>query len=629
MSGICGALLLDGRPTDEAGLSGVLSALNRRGPDRSALTSEGPAALGHALNATTPESLSEAMPLRHSETGCLITADVRLDNRADLLGRLGLQAPGRVIGDGEIILCAYLRWGTDCVRHLAGDFAFAIWDPRHNRLFAARDKVGMRQFIYHHRAGKLFAFATDAEPLLHHPEVKTRINEGRIADLIEGFEAIDETSTFFVDVLRLPPSHALIVDGEHLRTWRYWQLEPPGLIERANDAAYEEAFLEVFTEAVRVRLRAPDGVLGSMLSGGMDSGSVVAVASRLLQQSGAPPLQTVSAIDTDPDCLESKAIRASLTMAHLDPELVSPDMPDSHREALIEAVRNCPEPFDGHMAMVCAIYLQAKRRGLKIMLDGLAGDTTLGSGDVVNWHIENGRLLAAWREARGDEAYWGSWFPAHRQFFTRFRRTYAPAALRELWRTIKPLRESANGDEPQLLDPVFAERVGFAGKLQDYRTRTAFGRSCSAATRARKMLNPTMIAGRERYDRVAGSFAIEQRDPFFDPKLFEFCLTLPVDQLKSGGWPKYVLRRSMAGYLPDEVRWRTGRTHVGPEYILLSNEPKTPEQQRMFEDRLKPYVRADKLANWVASDDEDSALAQVSELRYFAYWLARTERLLA
>ena len=626
MSGICGSFALDGAPADPAMLGAVLDALARRGPDRSAIASNGPVALGHALNATTPEALIEAMPWRHGETGCVITADVRLDNREALLGQLGLEGAARTIGDGEIIVQAYLKWGRDCPAYLAGDFAFAIWDPRRQRLFAARDKVGMRQFIYHHQPGNLFAFATDAEALVQHARVPCRINEGRIADLIEGLEAIDGVSTFYESVLQLPPAHALIVDRETLAIWRYWQLEPTGIIERANDRAYEEAFLEVFTEAVKRRLRAPEGVLGSMLSGGMDSGSVVAVAARLLQQEGAPPLKTVSAIDTNPECLETRAIRALLSLPHLDPQLIPSEMPDPVRQAVCEAVRNCPEPFDGHMAMVFAVYHTAQAAGLKAVLDGLGGDTTLGSGNVVHWHLEEGRIGAAWREARADEQFWGDLMPAREQFAQLARQRFVPLGIRRVWRGLKPRITRTDPDKPRFLNHPFAQRIDFAARLARFREHTALGVDASLETRAKRMVHPFIIAGRERYDRVAGSYGIEQRDPFLDPQVLEFCLTLPVTQLKDAGWPKFILRRAMAGYLPDEVRWRTGRTHVGGNFIEQCNILAENRESQTVQKFISPYLQSHWLTeNW-NQIGKDSALAQLDESRYLALWLIRMNR---
>lgn len=135
MSGIWAILRLDGGPPE--GADRMAARLARRGPDGQRAWQDGPIALGHALLATTPESLHESLPLRHEATGCVVTADVRLDNREELRTALGL--PDRMIGDGELILRAYLAWGECCPTRLLGDFAFAIWDPQPRRLLAARD----------------------------------------------------------------------------------------------------------------------------------------------------------------------------------------------------------------------------------------------------------------------------------------------------------------------------------------------------------------------------------------------------------------------------------------------------------------------------------------------------------
>ncbi|WP_086738228.1 asparagine synthetase B family protein [Erythrobacter colymbi] len=623
MSGICASLRLDGGPQPGDTLVPVLAGLARRGPDGSRTASDGPVALGHALNATTPEALAEPMPFRHAGTGCLITAHARLDNRADLIAILGIDTTSRVVGDGELILAAYLAWGRDCPARLLGDFAFVLWDPRHQRLFAARDKVGMRQLIYHFAPGKLFACASDVDALLAHPDVPRRINEVRIADFLEELEAADLTSTFFEDVHRLPPAHALSVENGMLRIWRYWQLEPAPVVHRASDREYEEAFLSVFTEAVRARLRTPDGTLGSMLSGGMDSGSVVAVAARLLAEAGAPPLRTFSAIHTDPECLESRAIALAMTQPHIAPHTVSTGAPEEFRDEVAALTRECADPFDGTMAVIRAIYLKAQRAGVRVMLDGVGGDTTLSTGNIALWHLEHGRLLAGWRETLGDERYWGDNMPARPQFYSLLRQQFMPDALRRLKRRLRPAQTAGHATSEGLADAAFAERIGLAARLEQDRVHTATGNDSSSATRAAKMLHPFLHAGRERYDRVAAEFAIEPRDPFLDVRLLEFCLTLPADRIKREGWPKLILRRAMEGYMPDALRWRTGRTHVGFRFNDICSQALSTATRVSLAGALDGYVNQSKLAAFAALQVEDSALAYIHNLGYLGSWINR------
>ncbi len=179
---------------------------------------------------------------------------------------------------------AYLKWSDGCVDRLLGDFAFAIWDPRRRMLFCARDHSGMRPLYYHHVHGQHFLFASDARAILVLPKVPYQVNQGRIADfLVPQLEWIDYTSTFFEGVCRLPPGHTATVTPAGVDVVEYWKPEPQRGLTPLSDEDYAEGFLDVFTCAVKARLRAPENIVGSMLSVGMDSGSVVAVAREILR----------------------------------------------------------------------------------------------------------------------------------------------------------------------------------------------------------------------------------------------------------------------------------------------------------------------------------------------------------
>ncbi|MCK5362977.1 MAG: asparagine synthetase B, partial [Gammaproteobacteria bacterium] len=236
--------------------------LERRGPEGTGRWREGPVGLGHTLLATTPELLFERQPFRHAATGCVITADVRLDNRDELLRALGLGERRESIGDAELILGAYLGWGDACVDRLLGDFAFAVWDPRDKTLMCARDHSGMRPFYYHRVSGMRFVFGSAPKAILVLPQVPYRVDQGRVADfLVPQLEWIDYTSTFFEDVYRLPPGHMMTVSATGLNVTEYWKPEPGPELGPISDGDYAQGFLEVFTSAVEARLRAPAGTV--------------------------------------------------------------------------------------------------------------------------------------------------------------------------------------------------------------------------------------------------------------------------------------------------------------------------------------------------------------------------------
>lgn len=572
MSGICGIFNLDGAPVGATEIESMTSLLERRGPDRTGHWREGPVAMGHTLLATTPELAIEPQPVRDAATGCVITADVRLDNRDELLSTLGLADRRGVLGDAGLILAAYLRWGDTCVDRLLGDFAFAIWDPRDRRLFCARDHFGMRPFYYHHAAGRFFMFASEPRAILVLPRVPYRIDDGRVADaLVSGLEWIDFTSTFFEEVYRLAPAHALTVPAAGMRSRRYWELHAGPLLRLPSDEAYSEAFLEVFNEAVRCRLRSA-GPVGSMLSGGMDSGSVVAIASDLLAAQGRGPLPTFSGVGPDPEsCVETRAIHASLTMAGLAPTLVDYTQLDELAPDLERLLREIDEPFDAQMTVLRALYLLANRQGVKVLLDGAGGDIALGHGDYLTWLMRCGRLWRVYREQAGLWRFFsgGEPPPAPRVWLAvlvEAGRSFAPGFVRAAARSFRHGRAVPWALRNSLLSPALARRVDLAERLQRLAAHGLAARTGDYREDRARMVHYNMVAGRERYDRAASALGVEPRDPFMDRRLMAFCLSLPGDQLLRGGWPKILLRRALAGRLPDDVRWRSGKEHLGGDF---------------------------------------------------------------
>jgi asparagine synthase (glutamine-hydrolysing) len=634
MSGIFGIFNQDGAPVPAGDLNAMASLLTRRGPDGTGIWNEASVGLGHTLLATTPELVFERQPWRHIGSGCTITADVRLDNRAELLSALGLTDRAGVTGDAELIVAAYLAWGERCLDRLLGDFAFAIWDPSQHRLFCARDQFGMRPLYYHHSPGRFLVFASEPRAMLALPQVPYRINEGRIADfLVSQLEGIDKTSTFFEEVFRLPPAHALSVTPEGVREWRYWALEPGPELRLATDQDYAEAFLEVFTEAVRCRLRSA-GPVGSMLSGGMDSGSVTAIARTILAEAGQGPLPTFSAVGPDPEvCVETRTIHAALTMDGLDPHLVSFTDLDPLMPGLAASTWDVDEPFDIWMTLIRAMYLAAHARGIKVVLDGVGGDVILSEGSYIARLLGAGHWWTAWRETAGQRAFWGNGYSVWRELGRSTRTAFTPTWLRR-WARAHPLRARRrlrDNLRHSLIHPDFAARVGLSGRLRALDAHADRGGPLfsHARERARAIEHPYLTVGRERYDRVASAVAVEPRDPFLDRRVVAFCLSLPDDQTMQRGWPKAVLRRAMAGKLPDAVRWRRGKEHLGWDFTqaLMARM-----KERMYVDipanehKVFPYVNADMVRHVTRAyldDGQAEAAPGCYEAAQLAAWLQR------
>jgi asparagine synthase (glutamine-hydrolysing) len=631
MSGIFGLFNQDDLSVTGGEFGQMARLMTRRGPDRTGTWNEDSIGMGHTLLASTPEAFQERLPLVNPESGCVITADARIDNRPELLETLGLSHRSTSVGDAGLILAAYLTWGLDCVEHLLGDFAFAIWDPREHRLLCARDHLGIRPLYYHYKADHFFAFASEPRAVLALPQVPYHLNEERIADfLISQLEGIDKTSTFFADVYRLPPAHILLVTPEGMRKHCYWTLKPGPELKLSSNDEYAKAFLEVFSEAVRCRLRGTDTV-GSMLSGGMDSGSIAAVAREIMAEEGQV-LATFSAISPNTTtCVETQAIHAALSMDGLESYVVSHGLTDDFQSKLQEIVWGVDEPFDSHMTLVHAVYLKAHQQGVKALMDGIDGDTVLSEGSHIVRLLRQGRWPTAYREAVAQNSFWEGAYPVWRELYRCSRRAFLPHIVKQLYRTFQPIESRYRLKEniqESIICPDFARRVNLVDRLQALAAHSPSKMlSTLGEERALAIDHPYLTVGVERYNRVASAVAVEPRHPFLDRRVLTFCLALPGSQKLDSGWPKVILRRAMAGRLPDEVRWRQGKQDLGWEFTQALMETRRSQTKLDIDrntDLLLNYVDMNKLRKICQSYFDDKDLTQcefIYETASLAVWL--------
>ena len=208
----------------------------------------------------------------------MLVWDGWLDNRDELAAALECKAEG--LPDSAIVLRAFLRWKEQCAARLLGDFAFAVWDPRPQSLFAARDPMGVRPLFYH-CAEKRLAFASEVHALLALPGASREPDEVMAGEALLWWSAFSPIErTFFRDVRRLPPAHWLRWNAQGLRVERYWDIDPNRHVLYPQRAQYLEQYADLLRRSVACRLRAqrPAGIF---LSGGMDSSAVATVAGQL------------------------------------------------------------------------------------------------------------------------------------------------------------------------------------------------------------------------------------------------------------------------------------------------------------------------------------------------------------
>lgn len=562
MSGIAGILRLDGAPADRAALERMTQRLAHRGPDGTALWNAGPCGLGHLMLCGTPESREERLPLANSTGDLVVTADARIDNRAELMSALGLGSQAAPITDGELIVHAYERWGERCPERLTGDFAFAIWDGRRQALFCARDHVGVKPFYYHHRPGRFVAFASEIKGLLAVPEVPRRLNEIRVAEhLLPLLE--DKAITFYEEIVRLPPAHRMTVTRDGVSLEPYWALDPDRELRLGSDGEYAEAFRDILTESVRCRLRSAYPV-GSQLSGGLDSSAIVCVARRLFAENGGKTLHTFSAVfDEVPECDERRYIEAVLGGGGVEPHYMRGDRlsPLGDIDRVLE---HQEEPF---LAPNLFLYWEscrlAKEHGVRVILDGLDGDATVSHGFVYLAELARaGEWSGFLREVKGlSTRLVMSQATVIRRYALA---ALAPQPLRWAWRTVKGTNALGWGAD-SMVCPQLAQRANLKAREAVLQNGRHPPRSARQA-HWRGLTSGLIPSALEITDKAAAAFGLEPRHPFFDRRLVEFCLALPGDQKLRDGWTRAIERRALADVLPEEIRWR-GKTNLTAQFL--------------------------------------------------------------
>ncbi|AZO35012.1 MAG: lasso peptide isopeptide bond-forming cyclase [Mesorhizobium sp.] len=598
MSGVAGIMHIDnGRPAAASDIQQMLSRMRHRARDGSSWRTEGSVALGHAWLDTTGED--GPGPLAMAGGKLAITADCRLDNRDELLARLGLS--DRSIADAMLIMHAYLKWGEACPTYLLGDFAFAIWDRERQALFCARDHFGVKPFYYHSTARR-FAFASEIGPILALDGVGRRLSEHQISGFLAGLPD-DSQATPYAEIFRLPERHSMMVAGHGIALRRYWQIEPSQRPPRAHAA---EEFRHLFAQSVENRMRGTSAV-GAMLSGGLDSSSITCLASLRAAATGNPKLKTFSLVFDKGSSMDEKPfIDAVLDGNPLDAALIAV----GHYAPFAEFERILEEQEGTFLApglsLTRDLYRTAGAKGVKVLLDGHGGDEVVSQGHGHLHELANaGRWLKLWRELRSAaNTYGDGMLPLYFKFLT----IYGPA-----WRIARMRAAAKRLVRKVRRGPAQAPRAAWAGLVNpDLAGRTdlteRFHRSgympaavsASEALTHRWLLSTGLVPHAfEVLDKAAANFGVEPRYPFWDKPLVEFCLALPGEEKLKDGFGRHVLRRAMQGVLPPAVQWRRDKIDFTANLVngMLGNHRELLDRLLISDsERIAPYVNLPAVA---------------------------------
>jgi asparagine synthase (glutamine-hydrolysing) len=546
---------------------------------------------------TTPESLLETQPLTdETDTLCLVL-DGRVDNREEL--KAALAANGltlRTDTDAELILRAYERWGNNSPRYLLGDFAFVIWDGWNRRFFCARDHLGNKPF-YYYMDDRVFLCASELTPILAHPTVRREHNEGMIGEYLAS-EITSQEETLYRGIYRLPPAHSLLVQPGRLWKERYWDIDSTRTIAYKTDQEYADHFRELFKESVRCRLRS-QGPVGSYLSGGWDSSSVVGMAHALYRNGAATArgFETFSLVFPGLPCDESAYIQDVVRLWDCPANFVPSGEQDvSYFTYCAKVDQDFPGYPNG--AMGNPLRALAREKGVRVLLTGTGGDEWLtGSpfhaADLAR-QLKFRSLIdlvgfcsgaSGAREAVHLALRYGVW-------------PLLPQGLRQ------GLRQVIGRDGvPLWLNQQFARRIDLPTRMRLEMNWRPYP-SAAQADLALTLTNGWWVHSLEIEERASAWYALEERHPFTDRRIVEFATALPEEQRWRRDQPKFILRQAMQGLLPETVRQRLTKAEFSP---VLIQTLQALGSRRLFDSLLTASM------GWVNGDEVRSMYKKVAQ----------------
>lgn len=523
-----------------------------RGPDDGGVYAIGPVGLGHRRLSILDLSPLGHQPMATPDELVWISFNGEIYNFLELrkdLEQKGYQFKSHC--DTEVILALYREYGEDCLQHLRGMFAFAIWDIRTQNLLLARDRIGKKP-LYYTFNGKSITFASELHSVLLDDQVAKKINYLAVADYFK-YLYVPDPKTIYQDIFKLEPGHFLVCSAKGIRKQQYWDVSFSP-VHSASEAELAEELLALITESVRIR-QISDVPLGAFLSGGIDSSAVVA----LMAQQQAQPVTTCSIGFDSEQFDEVQYARVIAERFHTDHHEFT--VQQKAEMVLPSLVRHFGEPFADSSSIPTFYVSKLARQKVTVALAGDGGDESFAGYEKYHIDTIENRL---------------------RQAIPGFiRKLLFPALARGLDGLHHPLCRKGH----TLLNTLAHEAdYGFfltntecAGTLwermitEEFRKETS-GYDPSEITRAHyhnadtdDHLSRILYVDLKTYlpgdilvkvDRMSMANSLEVRAPLLDHKVIEFAARIPSALKYNKGEKKYILKKAFEQILPPEIMHR-------------------------------------------------------------------------
>jgi asparagine synthase (glutamine-hydrolysing) len=562
MCGIAGILGVTGDHAERA-VGRMLDSIAHRGPDGRGVMALPNGALGHArLSIVDVAGGHQPMSTHDGVQHIVFNGEVYGYQK---LRRELAEYPYATTSDTEVILAAYRRYGTDMLAHLPGMFAFALWDSRSQLLFAARDRFGEKPLFYATPHPNVFIFASEIKALLASGLLEAQVDRRAVAYYLRHHTPPDRT--IYKNVFSLGPAHCLHWDGRSHHVQRYWSVpRPAGYYSTLADAA--DHFRTLAHQAVERQLVA-DVEVGAFLSGGLDSSTVVALASKV-----NPSIRTFCAefSGTSGEAHYARRVASRFGTRHSELQIGHYSLPDT-LQRLAEVF---DEPFGDNSSVPTYLIAQKAREHVKVVLTGDGGDEIFGG---YPWNKE-----LCWAEATPRPSYW-QWQAA--RVVSRVARTLRMDCAERVEQRNIGIGYARR--HPTVFDAHLRQMTGWAdvdrlqrlglgdclAEIDSWERRQEYGDDVSSAMIYDiQVFMPGDIL--TKIDRASMAHGLELRAPFLDVALAEFCLTLPRDLRITTTEDKRILRAAFEDEWPDEIRRRPKQGFGAPVDVWLSSTELRP-----------------------------------------------------
>jgi asparagine synthase (glutamine-hydrolysing) len=580
MCGICGIFYPDPRRHSERDtLAAMNSQIVHRGPDDDGFFVDGN--VGLAMRRLSIIDLETGhQPISNEDHRLWIVYNGEIYNHQQL--RADLQASGhqyRTRSDTETILHLYEEYGADCVKHLRGMFAFAIWDRRERKLFIARDRLGIKPLYYRYDAGT-FLFGSEIKTILAYPGVKAEFNRGTLAEYL-AFGYLSGAETMYSGIQKLPPGHTLAIgeDGQ-LTIARYWDLTVTADPDPKPREYYVKTYRELLEQCVSSHLLS-DVPLGVFLSGGLDSSAVAALTTKIRRE----PIETFAVGYGEEAYSElpfARQVASHIGSKHHEVRLSR----EEFFEALPKLIWHEDEPIVWPSSVSLAFVARLARERVTVVLTGEGSDETLGGYTRYAWTLANARMDKLYRRLT----------PSFLRQWMRRGISAGPlnAALRRKLEHTFLVRDSRSWESfyfdnfysafaaAEQADLLTAEMRALAGSA--YAGSMKFWEASSGDLLHRLLytdIKTYLVELLMKQDQMSMAASIESRVPFLDHVLVEFTARIPAQYSVRGLAGKFILKSAVEDLLPRDIVYRQKMGFPTPWAYWLAG-PQLDHLERML-----------------------------------------------